>query len=332
MKRGTKLALALVITSLVFNASVDAKVWRINGNVNISADFREPNAAAASALVQPGDTLYLEGAVNSYTAFSLRKKLVMIGTGYLLSGANGNPGLQYNTNHSRIGNLQLDSLATGSTFIGISALVYINSNVDSITFTRCDVNLQQNTSFPNSKIVALILNKCLGGFSIGSYPLENPVITNCIFTASVNADNVTNGLFRNNICLSNFSISNSYVANNYFLSTVNYPNCTVKYNISATPNSLPAGNNNQNGVPSATMFVGTGSSDARYQLRAGSPGIGAGEPILGITPDIGAYGTPDPYRISGIPAIPTIYALTVPASVPASATTISVTFSTRSNN
>jgi hypothetical protein len=107
----------------------------------------------------------------------------------------------------------------------------------------------------------------------------------------------------------------------------------VKYNVS-NQNNLPdpVVNNNKVNQNAALFFVGGTSADAQYQLGATSPALAAGEPINGVTPDAGAFGTADPYRLSGIPPIPAIYSLTVPASVPATATSMTITFSTRSNN
>jgi hypothetical protein len=170
--------------------------------------------------------------------------------------------------------------------------------------------------------------------SNSGFLFENLQITNCIITNTVNIPGIINGLFRNNITLAAVTLSNTYITNNYlgnFSFSLTFVNCTVKYNISPN-NNLPAGNGNQVNVPMTNVFTSTGSSDARYQLKAGSPAIAAGEPINGVTPDIGPFGTPDPYRLSGIPPIPTIYALSVPTSVPSSATTMTITVSTRSNN
>ena len=170
-------------------------------------------------------------------------------------------------------------------------------------------------------------------FGSAAYVFENLQVTNCFLTAIFNITTNINGLIRNNIFTNHVTISNSYIANNIFLNspTLSFTNCTVKYNI-AQVNVLPAGNSNQNNISQASLFTLTGSTDGRYQLKAGSPAIGAGEPVNGVTPDAGVFGTADPYRLSGIPPIPTIYALTVPASVPSSATSMTVTVSTRSNN
>ena len=147
--------------------------------------------------------------------------------------------------------------------------------------------------------------------------------------------NCINGLFRNNTFVtSGGTLNNCYVSNNILSSTsITFTNCLVKYNVS-TLNNLPdpVVNNNKVNQNGALFFAGGASADGQYQLGATSPALAAGEPINGVTPDAGAFGTADPYRLSGIPAIPSIYSLNVPASVPATATTMTVTFSTRSNN
>jgi hypothetical protein len=147
--------------------------------------------------------------------------------------------------------------------------------------------------------------------------------------------NVINGLFRNNTLVSSGgTLNNCYVSNNIFSSSsLTFTNSLVKYNVS-NQNNLPdpVVNNNKVNQNAALFFVGGASADAQYQLGATSPALAAGEPINGVTPDAGAFGTADPYRLSGIPPIPAIYSLTVPASVPATATSMTITFSTRSNN
>jgi hypothetical protein len=322
-----------MMTAVLMQAGiVQAKVWRINNATGVSADFKEVSAAIASSLVTTGDTLYIEGSASNYNSITLTKKLVLIGSGYLLSGAGANTGLQAMGLSTKIASILIDSVASGSTFMGFSAPIYLNANVDDVTITRCEGNITVYTPIANAKIANLIINKYIGYADLSSTTVENIKVTNCIFLNAVTINKVINGLVRNNIFVSTATIANSYVSNNIFLNTLTVSTSTVKYNLASGINALPAGNNNQNGVSATVLFENTGSSDGKYQLKAGSPAIGAGEPIGGITPDAGAFGTADPYRLSGIPPIPTIYSLTVPPSIPASATTIDITFSTRSNN
>lgn len=317
---------------LLISRPAEAKVWRVNNTAGISADFKEITTAIASNLVLAGDTLYIEGTAVAYTPTTLNKKLTLIGAGYLLSGTGANTGLQAMGLSSRIGTMYLDSLGSGSTFIGLSGTFFCYSSTDDITFTRCEISMQVYSTLANTKMANYVINKCFGVISLPGMQLENCRITNCIFTGGVDISRAVNGLIRNNVFASTASISNSYICNNIFLGTVTSLSSTVKYNIASGASTLPAGNNNQNGILATAIFESTGSADGKYMLKSGSPAIGAGEPINGITPDIGAFGTADPYRLSGIPAIPTIYSLTVPTSVPSSATSMNITFSTRSNN
>jgi hypothetical protein len=323
---------SLVMLLTMILTSAFAKVWRVNKTPGIIADFVELSAAAASAAVQNGDTIHLEGAPVNYNNFTLYKKLVIIGPGYFLD-ATGNPGLQANTNSAKA-TVMLDSLSTGSQFMGLEGTIYLDSKVDDISITRCNVGVYGSTAYPNSTILGVRISQSYLSISLNTtHRLENFQITNCIVYNAMSIANTYNGLVRNNVFSNvNVTISNSYVANNIiYNAAVTLVSCTVRNNI-ATTNVLPVGNGNQNSIPAASLFVGTGSTDGAYMLKTGSPAIGAGETVNGITPDCGAFGTADPYRLSGIPPIPSIYLLTVPAAVATSATTMPITISTRSNN
>lgn len=331
--------------------STQAKVWRVNNNVNARADFASLALAAANASVLNDDTIYIEGSATNYSSsFTLTKRLVVISTGYYLSGTNSNSGLQANTSAATdAGNIFLDSLASGSKFIGFSqsnlGYFYISPGTDNITIERSQVQLYFSASASNTfnRCVNWVINKSV--ISYWQWPAafyaENLTVTNCIITGTiqVNTGNFISALVRNNTFAftgsASLNMGNTYFSNNILsgISTVNLASSTVK-NCIATSNILPAGNGNQNNVAASSIFVGLSgnSTDGQYQLKAGSPAIGAGETISGITPDCGAFGTADPYRLSGIPPIPTIYSLTVPGSVPSSNTSMTITVSARSNN
>lgn len=321
--------IAALLTTTLF---AHAKVWRVNNNAGTSADFSQLDVACNSPQVSAGDTLYIEASATAYTGFNLYKKLVMIGPGYLLSGANGNAGLQANPNSASTV-FYIDSLATGSVFMGLSVTAYLNGATDNLRFERCMLSV--NPWQVGRVMQNLVFNKCLmTGFQISSYPTENLQITNCIFESiGLNYSSGTNCLIRNNVFYNaGVTLSNSYISNNIFYnSSLTQTACTIKNNI-ATTNTLPAGNGNVNSLPTASIFAGSGSRDGKFMLATASPAKGAGETINGITPDCGAFGTPDPYRLSGIPPIPTIYELTVPVSVPSTASSVNITVSTRSNN
>jgi hypothetical protein len=182
---------------------------------------------------------------------------------------------------------------------------------------------------------------------------------------NLNLSNQCRGLFRNNVwagTINNIILSNFYFTNNItiFSGSTNVlggSNNVIKNNLNnrgaAVTGGLPAGNGNQNitdiQMRGTTALLGdvfagdvfnttsTTTGDARFELRIGgpntNPAIATGETIAPVnTPDLGVYGATDPYKKSGIPAVPTIYGLTVPPSVPPTATNMNVTISTRSNN
>lgn len=322
----------LVAAIFLLSFSVNAKVWRVNNTPGVNADFTQLSTAFSSSLVQPGDTIYVEGTANTYGYAALSKRLVLIGTGYLLSGATGNAGLQFNTNSSKLSTLDLDSLASGSTFMGLDGNIRLSAGVDNITITRCNAIIDRISGGLKSE--HLVFNKCLLSLNMGAALADDVQVTNCYINNWFHIPGGNNVLVRNNVINVSPNISNGYFANNIFISNGNVSgaiNSSFKYNVSVY-NILPTGNNNQNNVPYANIFVSSGSADGQFQLKAGSPAIGAGEPVNGVTPDCGMFGTADPYRLSGIPPLPTIYELTVPATVPSSATSMTVTVSTRSNN
>ena len=76
--------------------------------------------------------------------------------------------------------------------------------------------------------------------------------------------------------------------------------------------ALGTENGNQSNVDMSTVFVGAGegSTDGQWQLAENSPAIGAG--LGGV--DLGAFGGPTPYVLSGLPSMPAIYFLNAPIS------------------
>lgn len=333
MKRGLLCKLCMTGMAMGFLLTVNARTWRVNNNTGVNANFTQLSVAVAHASVSTGDTLYVEGSTTLYTSFELKKRLVIIGPGYFLSGASANAGLQFHGNNATASSFYIDSLGSGSVIMGMSGAFYLDSRADDITISRCYGTFAGYNSVAGAKASNIRMTKnCI---SIDSSPaFENLECTNNLiynFCVLNNTDN-NNILFRNNVTIfTTPNISNAYISNNIFIGPLAFSNSTVRYNI-ATSNTLPAGNNNINNIGVVQLFINTGSSDGMYRLATGSPAIGAGEPINGVTPDCGAFGTSDPYRLSGIPPIPTIYALTVPASVPSSASSMTVTVSTRSNN
>jgi hypothetical protein len=354
MKRFSSLvAIASVVFSLFFSMAY-ASVWRVNNNAGASAAFTNFNTAVASASVLPGDTVYLEPSATAYTPPApMNKRLVVIGPGYFLDPANasnpGNAGLQVSTFSARFqASFAFDTLATGSRFLGLEfSALWLDPRADNISFERCyfSSTITYNVAAANAgqQAVGIRFNKCFSNATF-SYPVAfnfvDLEVTNCIWTSTFNptSANVISALIRNNHFAGAISIQNTYFANNTSQGigpgSFTASNSILRNNISQFANVFPAGNGNQSapGNDITRIIVNTGTADGRYRLSATSIALGAGETVGGVTPDCGPFGTADPYRLSGIPPIPAIYGLTSPATVPAAATTMNITLSTRSNN
>lgn len=341
-----KIIYTLVILA-VSALNADAKIWRVNNNAGVVADFNAVAAAVTAAAT--GDTIYIEGSATNYGGSGLSKKLVFIGTGYFLSGANSNPGLQANPNPANIGSILLDSAASGSVFLGLSGLTIQNLNpagfgTDNITISRCQLNSISLYYSPQAGTIAdgWSINKSYIGTVYGNIGIiRNWNVSNNIFTGSLDVPSPSNAnvVVRNNVFRSTVAMYNGYFANNIILTTVNFINVVVKNNLAiGNPGGFTtyAGSNgNSSGHTDAAMFQGlTGNStDGQWRLAASSPAIGAGLTVGAVvSPDAGAFGGPDPYKLSGIANIPTIYSLTVPASIPSGTNSMTITFSSRNNN
>lgn len=344
--------LLLGFSAILFSNQTQAKVWRINNNAGVNADFNSISTAIGSASVVNNDTLYVEASATAYGGFTLSKRLVIIGTGYFLSGANSNTGLQANPYSSSLngGAIIFDSTGTGSTIIGMDNFwMGIGPNngsaTDNITITRCNFNgvgiYYGYTN--NTKMTGWKINKCyiVGTIGQSSLIMQDWEVRNNIITGAIDIANSANSniLIRNNVIRGTISLYNAYFANNIINNTTfSVVNVTVKNNLCI---GAPAGftpfvgtYNNVNNQTDAVLFQGlTGNStDGQWRLKAGSPAIGAGLTVAGVTPDCGAFNAQDGYILSGIPNIPTIYSLTVPASIPSGTATMNITVSTKNNN
>lgn len=341
----------LVLIALAFPSQ--AKVWRLNNNAGISADFTTIYAALQSANVHDGDTLYLEPSATDYTTngATLAKRLTFIGPGYFLDPANttnpGNAGLQLATTSAGVQFLRLGAAAAGSKFMGVSfsAQIY-GSGASNITFEK--VWFTSTVYFETGVNDGFTFRKCFfTGVMNNSTGLAvtHLTIENCIFWGNtyVSLPNLsgTGNLFRNNSVYnspySNWDIENCYIANNIFSISqqMTLTNSTIKNNLFQISQTLPGtatGNLVSQNITAVYVGGSTGSLDSRIKLASGSPALGKGVTVNSYTPDCGAYGGPDPYILSGIPAIPSIYTLTVPTSIPTGTATMNITFSTKNNN
>lgn len=326
MKKTSKLNFTIILLAICFVniGNVNAKVWRVNNNPGVNADFSTLQTAHDAA--NAGDTLYIEGSATSYGDLTVLKKLVIIGTGYCLSD---NPKTQYNRYPSTCGTFtfgfttnsigSITATSIGSTIIGCSTNIQVN--VTNISIIKCKFS-SINYYWGWSAIPAIssgLISQCFGG-NIAAYPYanydwksyaSNIIITNNILgsiyiNSSLIVNNVLDGLANGNTGSSDHNV----LKNNIFTSTTytyGVSNNQFTYNIFEMQQSASIIDATNKYAMIEDVFVCYGSAcnalkaEARYQLKAGSPAIAAGE--NGV--DCGAFGN---YQVSGIPSnMPAIY-------------------------
>lgn len=338
-----KSIVASLILIFFFTQSGWAKIWRVNNNLGVNADYTSLSTAINDVTnVLAGDTIMVEASASSYSGTSITRKLVIIGPGYYLNDATPNPKTQANPNVSNIGSISFNAGSAGSVIEGCT--------ISSVNLNESNVTIQRNN----------ITNYVYLGNVANSVSNDDTIRQNVVYGfVSTNATTHTNNLIvYNNIVIgppaqfgSNLNNVSGYFINNDFMYSysTSCANFTFQNNIfhganfgaylssnaffnNITDNTgLPAGNGNQLSIDLNDVFLGyssgTGySSDGRYQLKTGSTAIGAGS-LNGGTVDCGAFGGPAPYVLSGMPSIPSIYSLTVPTSVPSGATNMNISVS-----
>lgn len=355
------ITLSLMLAALALRAN--AAIWRVNNNTGVQADFTTISAAITAAAA--GDTIYIEGSAAEYNeSNNIAKRLIIIGTGYYLTDA-ANLETQWNTNPATVGHFIFAPGSAGSKVSGLYMNSYQYLNDVNITIERCYVNGQ--VIFGNGSNIncdhdtvrqCVITGQIICQPSGGTFSAQGEMVYNNIIRNSVSFSYGSLGLPNTSV----YFINNDFVDNTSFVSE----NCVYQNNIFFGPtfgsygtsnyfannifsndsssSSVPTGNSNQFSINMNTVYVAGNSNpynifsspaagmshDGQYQLAAGSPAIGAGD-INGTAVDCGAFGGPAPYILSGMPNIPSIYSLTVPAQVNDGTATMNISLSAASH-
>jgi len=318
--------------------------------------FQEAHNAATA-----GDTIMMQPG-SRFGSATMTKQLVVIGPGYFLSQ---NAALQANPLGMDSTSAELITIsnasANGSSFLGCTftnnSISITGTGVSNINFIRCWFNGVpgggSNPSFKfNQNINNFLFQQCafkgdiiqtVNSASVATnmaflnclfysmpntdvnYPItfsgsqpHSGIIQNCVLAAGLNAPLYLQlqGIWTINNCITNNP-------NGYFIGAgLSYQNCI------GTSTQFPLGNGNLQNQTWANIFTLTGSTDAQYTLQAGSPAIGAG---IGGT-NCGIFGGTTPYRLSGIPSVPTLYSISSPQGNTPTVNTVQINLSTRSNN
>ena len=338
-----------LFAALIFvSVSSFAKIWRVNNNVGVTANFTSLQAAHDGAAA--GDTLYLESSPTSYGAVTCSKKLYIIGTGYFLDQ---NLNLQAFTLPSKVDQIYLNAGSTGSVVeglsfngsgvsISVSDVVIRRNNFASANGTTADYSTGAvNINSPSSNILItqnygltisnngtstgiLITNNYLAYHGYAGETTAGTFLQLSATTVAI----VKNNIFRRGtVTTYNTNLSNNIMYAGFFTGTGNL----VSNNL-ASGTQFGTADGNQANVTMANVFIATGTSDNYFQLKPGSPAIGAGFGSTALNPvDAGMYGGSTPYVLSGMPAIPSIYFFTN-QPVGSNSSPISVQIKVRSNN
>jgi hypothetical protein len=198
-------------------------------------------------------------------------------------------------------------------------------NADNCVVTKClfpsrnvqfeleSTNSGSNSSYqPGTGIVGTLLSNSVfgpfSGYSAGTEAILSLTVDRCLFTGN----GVVNSLNNAGISAANTDFLNCIFLGVPSGSTPDYnPEGTNTFtNCLARINVLPEGSGNQNGVQILSIFDQTFAGihpELQFSLSETSPARNAATD----GGDIGIFGGPDPYVLSGMPDIPSIFQLSV---------------------
>ncbi|MDK9700861.1 MAG: hypothetical protein OEM52_12005 [bacterium] len=310
--------LGILILVLLIAFPTFATIRIVDNSAANPTAYQTVQAAHDAASI--GDTIYVVGSTTSYGYFNSNKRLVWMGPGYFLDQ---NTGSQARLPSATISNGQFAAGSSGSIFCGISVANYIMISVNDIVIRRCNFfgadgyNVYATAS--NILIEQCYISNPNTYMSnvISLQSSHDVTIRNCyIYAAAYNAQALHSLSeagpidVRNCIIYGNISLTNVTFTDNILRNATNVVFTGTAYYNLCDGSQFGTTNGNQANVNMSTVFVGTGSSDAQWQLATGSPAISAGR----FGGNCGMYGGDAPYILSGIPPIPTITLFDAPAT------------------
>ncbi|RYF84526.1 MAG: hypothetical protein EON98_08955 [Chitinophagaceae bacterium] len=251
-----------ILASVFVTLSAQAKIWRVNNNVGITADFTTIQLAHNGA--NAGDTLYLEGSTTSYGNLTSTKQLTIIGPGYFLDLV---PNTQAITLTAKVGTVTLNqgsggTIIQGIDFDGSTLNIYVNdvtirknkfssssSNTELYYFGVINLYNLNNNGNNNGVSNIVIAQNC--GVKISALkPSNNILITNNILGYDTNYGDATT-----NACIDGGINTIMLIQNNIIRrGKINVYGSTVANNIMIA--GFFAANNNlySNNIGSGTQF------------------------------------------------------------------------------
>ncbi len=328
-----KKLIPLFIISFVCLTS-QAAIYRVNNNPGTAAQYSV--AQTAHNACNAGDTLYIEGSTISYGILTITKKINIIGPGYFLAQ---NPQTQVNPSTAWFNQIICNTGSAGTYLTGLQ-MYYLsladnnivlkrNYIINNGSYNNAGINVNSNSSndlivqnyitsnnncgnacaplyitsgSSNITVANNIIQNTGGGYDVVYVdPGASAIITNNTILGTLNSyTTINNSTFNNNIL--NISGAVMSGSNNSMNNNIS--------NVAQLDTTNHNAHNNQINVNMGIVFVGVGSTDGQYKLKAGSSAIGAG--FSGE--DCGAFGGSDPYVLSGMPTVPSVYFFAAPTS------------------
>ncbi|KAA3600060.1 MAG: hypothetical protein DWQ06_09675 [Calditrichaeota bacterium] len=317
------LALCLAVLTL---SETKATIRIVDNNSFDPANFTTLQAAHDGAV--SGDTLYVIGSGANYGNLSATKQLLIFGPGFFLGE---NPQTQANPVPAKVGSITFNTGSENSLMTGITFENQVTANASNITFKRnrhiFDYDLTSIISIGNNVSNIFIVQSHIWATDVTydhssyySYARCINVGSNCqniVIKNNYISHNYSNSAnhrviyspstssvdFQNNVVWGKVTIYNSIVYSNIFrFGVFDGGSNDIQYNI-GDATQFGTSNGNQENIDMTTVFETSGTSDGKWKLVSGSPAISAG--INGA--DCGMFGGPNPYVLSGIPVIPSIY-------------------------
>ena len=320
--------LLTITAAILFACSANAKIVYLNNNLS-EANIDENlyiTWTDAYAACSPGDTIYVTGSNVGHGSITITKPLNIIGPGYFLDQ---NLETQVNKKSVVFSSITFsagseNSFISGLTITNTNSYVNIHSGINDITIENCYLtyiyfNNGSGTVNNNIQIKKCYFWKTNSNISrnVNNDGIcTNLLVSNNIFNGGIIIPTGSTGIFTQNLCrhntlslgtTSSFEVSNNIYlnqnSNNFYIQPL--PDASVHHNISIT--GVFGSENDNFTAPEGSLFIGdaNASTDGQYQLGNGSPAKGAGSGGV----DIGPFGGPDPYRLSGLPDLPNIYEL-----------------------
>lgn len=270
--------------------------WYIDNRPGTIADFR--NLSQAINATKSGDTLYIAGSNTLYTGGIIDGLRVIIGPGYFLEE---NPNTQFNTQPAEINFLDLSATADGSKVYGISTQsLRLNNQSSSAPDTLKNIVIEGNRlqvlGFNDKHLNITVKGNIISNLQFASTTVQNVNRSYDDFTVTNNIIDTVNTFF--DIISTDKSSLNNMV--------FDYNN--IRF-ISDSINDLNFSNSiiGVEGSGANTFENNIAFDEGLFTNSSGNFTIDNDYiPIDGNLPQ-GAFAGENPYKLSGLPPVPSIY-------------------------